>query len=354
VRDGARSGLSGRASAIGEGDTMKALICVMVAAGLALLPATGAMARIVDKDFHRAFEVQAGDRLRLHHGDGDVTVTPWDQDVIDVTVRYHADVKAVGIGDHSDFDVEFRQDGDVVTVMGIEGSTTGLYIVTSVSEYEYTYTIMAPSYVVIESTGDDGALEITGWKADIECRIDDGDIVLSDIENDRTEIYIEDGDARIDGMLSDLLLKGDDGTVNVRESAFSNAIFSVEDGDIRVVDSEGIFDVSIDDGDVIFGRVAADVVDVRGQDGDIDLDLIGEGGIQLSISADDGDVMVRLARGFSFDYLVTMDDGDVSVDLDGGTGIERDEHKVKGTVGDGSGMVRVRIADGDVLLTSGD
>jgi hypothetical protein len=112
--------------------------------------------------------------------------------------------------------------------------------------------------------------------------------------------------------------------------------------------------VSIDDGDVRFNRVASDVVDVRGQDGDIDLDLTGEGKIHLSVSADDGDVMLRLSRGFSFDYLVTMDDGDVTIDLDGDTNRDRGEHRVTGTVGGGDGMVRVRVADGDVLLTSGN
>jgi DUF4097 and DUF4098 domain-containing protein YvlB len=333
---------------------MRTLICLLVTALVALTPTATAIARIVDRDFHRSFDTGSGARLRLHHGDGDVTITPWEKDTIDISVRYHADVTAVGIGEHTDFDVEFHQDGDVVTVRGIEGSTKGLYIVTAVSEYEYTYTIMAPSYVVIESHGDDGSLSVTGWEADIECTIDDGDVNLSDIVNKKTEIYIEDGDVRIDGMSSDLILKGDDGAVNVRDSAFDTAILSIEDGDIRVIDSEGVFDVSLDDGDVMFGQVATDVVDVRGQDGDIDLDLTGEGAIQLSVSADDGDVVIRLSRGFSFDYLITMDDGDVSVDLDGGEATERDEHRVTGTVGGGEGMVRVRVADGDVLLLSGD
>ncbi|MCK4410155.1 MAG: hypothetical protein KAW67_08720, partial [Candidatus Eisenbacteria sp.] len=59
-----------------------------------------ASAREIDKDFHKTFDVSEGVVLRLDYDDGDVTITPWDQDVIDVVVRYHADVKAIGFGSH--------------------------------------------------------------------------------------------------------------------------------------------------------------------------------------------------------------------------------------------------------------
>ncbi|MBN2566279.1 MAG: DUF4097 family beta strand repeat protein [Candidatus Eisenbacteria bacterium] len=331
---------------------MRMLSCAVAVA--ALLLSTGASARLIDKDFHRTFDVAQGVRLELRHGDGDVTVNPWDSDVIDVAVRYHADVKALGIGVQPDFDVEFRQEGDVVTVTGIEGSATGLYLLTAVSDYEYTYDIHAPSYVIIESHGDDGDFSLTGWRADIECHIDDGDVELKDIANKRTEITVEDGDVRIDGMSSDFSVRGDDGTITVLRSKVENGSFVLEDGDVRVIDSEGDFDVSVDDGDVRFSRVGAKVVDVRGQDGDIDLDLTGQGKVEVSVMADDGDVMIRLSKGFSFEYLVTMDDGDVTVDFDGETVTERGDHRVAGKVGDGAGSVRVRVSDGDVILARGD
>jgi hypothetical protein len=314
---------------------MARILMCAVAAALVFSPMTAAHAKAIDKDSHQAFDVKEGARLILYHGDGDVTVTPWDSDVIDVTVRYHADVVSLGIGTQPGFDVEFAQDGDVVTVRGREGSAMGLYLVTATSQYEYTYAIKAPDYVVIESRGDDGNVE------------------LDDTINSRTEVAIEDGDVRIDGMSSDLSVRGEDGTVTVLRSKLANGLFELEDGDLRVVESEGAFDVAMDDGDVRFSRVSSRKVDVRGEDGDVDLDIEGAGEANVSVSLDDGDVMISLSRGLSFDYLVTMDDGDVSIDLEGGT-TERGEHRVSGKVGTGGGMVRVRVADGDVILASGD
>jgi hypothetical protein len=332
---------------------MRASICAVVAACLTLA-APVASAGVIDKDFHRAFDVEPGARLRLHHGDGEVTITPWDENVIDVKVRYHADVKAVGIGAKQDFDIEFDQDGDVVTVRGIEGSATGVYIVTRVIEYEYTYTIMAPSYVVIEATGDDGDVSVDGWRADIEWRMDDGDLEFSDIVNGKTALVVEDGDVRVESVESELTIRGDDGEVTISKSTLANCVLSLQDGDVVIIDSGGSFDVSLDDGDVTFSRVGASAVDIRGEDGDVRLDLAGSEEAQVTVSTDDGDVVVALPKGLSFEYLVTMDDGDVSIDLEGDVRVDTDEHRVSGRVGDGSGMIRVRVADGDVLLTSGD
>ncbi len=313
-----------------------------------------ASAREIDKDFHKTFDVSEGVVLRLDYDDGDVTITPWDQDVIDVVVRYHADVKAIGFGSHPDFDVEFRQTDDRVTVRGIEGSSSGVYFFRSMREYEYTYTIKAPSYVILDLTGDDGDLELSGWRADIECRVDDGDVQFTDVVNGNTEIWIEDGDVRLAQLSGDLVVRGDDGDVTVTNSTLSHALFALEDGDIRISDSKGNFDAALDDGDVTLSRVTASIVDVRGEDGSVDLDVTSDDDVHINVATDDGDVTIRLAGGLSFQYLVTMDDGRVDIDLDGNIETDSSEHRISGEVGTGGGLVRVSTADGDIQLTTAD
>jgi hypothetical protein len=330
---------------------MRLAFCVACVA--ALLVAAPAGAREIDKTFEKTFDVSEGAKLRLFHGDGDAVITPWDKDVIAVNVRYHADLTTVGFGTDPDFDVEFKQKGDVVTVRGIEGSSSGVFIVRTVREYEYTYTISAPSYVLLDLEGDDGDVDVSGWRADIRCRMDDGDVDLTDIDTALTDIAIEDGDIRIENLEGELLVRGDDGSVFVIGSSLSHARVENEDGDVKFTDSRGSFEVSVDDGDVTLSRVAADVVDVRGNDGGVDLDLLGEGEIHVNISVDDGDVVVRLAEGLSFDYLVTVDDGDVSVNLTDATETHHGNHRLSGSVRGGGGLVRVSGADGDVTLITG-
>lgn len=328
-----------------------ALATVVFAALFVCLPAA---ARVIDKDYHETFDAEQGTKLLLFHGDGDVTITPWDRDVIDVKVRYHAEVTSVGIGKEVDFSVDFKQTGDTIVVRGHEGGTAGIFFFRSMSEYAYTYTVSAPSYVILELRGDDGDVEVSGWRADIDCVLDDGDLDLDDVVAARVEIGIEDGDVRLTELTTNLDLRGDDGDVVISGGTFEHGLLSIEDGDIDVMDSAGDFEISVDDGDIDFARVAVANMDVRGNDGDVDLDVTIEPETHIAVSTDDGDVTMRLSGELSFDYLITMDDGDVDVYLDDATDTEADEHRVSGTVGAGEGNVRVRTSDGDVTILTGD
>ncbi len=333
---------------------MRTVIRIGVSCLLVVVACSPAFAREIDKDFHETFDVSEGVVLRLDYGDGDAAITPWDQDTIDVVVRYRADVTAIGFGTDPEFDVEFKQTDDRVTIRGKEGTSSGVYFFRSMHEYEYTYTIRAPSYVVLDLQGDDGDLQLSGWRADIECRVDDGDVTFTDVANGNTEIWIEDGDVRLAELSGDLVVRGDDGNITVTHSTLSHALFALEDGDIRISDSKGNFDAAIDDGDVTLSRVMASVVDVRGEDGSVDLDVTSDADIHINVATDDGDVTIRLGRGLSFQYLVTMDDGRVDIDLDGATETESSEHRVSGRVGTDGGLVRVSTADGNVELTAAD
>ena len=330
---------------------MTALVCAALAVMLAVHPAA---ARTIDKDYHESFDVKEGMKLLLFHGDGDVTITPWERDVVDVVVRYHAEVRSVGIGKEVAFTVEFEQTDDAVVVRGNEGGTAGIFFFLATNEYEYTYTISAPAYLELELRGDDGDVEISGWRADMDCALDDGDLSISDVEGGSVEVDLEDGDVHLVDVSGELAIRGDDGDVTLSGGEFGHALLSVEDGDIDVTDAAGTFEVTVDDGDVDFTRVATGNVDVRGNDGDVDLDVAIEPGASVNVSTDDGDVTMRLSGELSFEYLITMDDGDVDVYLDGATEMRSDDHRVSGVVGGGDGHVRVRTSDGDVTILTGD
>jgi hypothetical protein len=61
----------------------------------ALLLAVGssASAEKIDRRFHRVFDVQKGAQLVLHHGDGEVSITPWEKSAIDVEGRIGQDYR---------------------------------------------------------------------------------------------------------------------------------------------------------------------------------------------------------------------------------------------------------------------
>lgn len=322
-------------------------LSVLAAAGICVGPAS---AVTIDREYHESFDVHEGVRLDLRHGDGDVNITPWEKDIVDVTVRYFAEVKRLGFVEEADFYVDFDQTDDVVRVVGREKIGSGMVLFQSIKEHEYTYTISAPSYVTLELNGDDGDVRITGWRADIECSVDDGDVEVEDVVNTVTRIATEDGDISIHRAVGQLVVSGDDGDVVLSECRVATARISVQDGDVTATECEGDFRVSVDDGDVDLDQITAESVKVDAEDGSIAINLVGAGVIDLEVETDDGDITVSLGPGLSYAFVITMDDGDVSVDVPTVGEFEQGSHVVSGEVRGKEGRVHLSTADGNVVL----
>lgn len=306
-------------------------------------------AKEIDRDFHQSFEVGEGVRLDLRHGDGDVTIEPWDKDVIDVTVRYRADVARVGFGGDPDFDVEFTEGDDFVRVVG-RTTPVGPSVFLIVRRYEYSYTISAPPYVKLDIEGDDGDIEISGWRAEIDCMIDDGDVALRDVDSEMTRLSFEDGDISISGLSGDLRLSGDDGDVHMVDCLTPHAKIEVFDGDVTASRCRGEFSVEAEDGDVMLDLMQSSTVRVRVEDGDVDIELGDAEFGDIDVGTEDGDVAITLQQESSFSFLITMDDGDVRVEVPDRERFEESEHSVSGVIRGGRGYIRIRTEDGNVLL----
>lgn len=328
---------------------MNALALAVSALALVGFVSAPAAAVRIDRDFHESFDVAEGFHLSLHSGDGDVTVRPWDKNVVDVTVRYRADVVRVGLGEDPDFEAEFETGENSIRVIG-RMTPSGPAVFESMRVYEYVYEIKAPSYVRLEIAGDDGDIEISGWRSDIECSLSDGDVLLEDVVNSRTRVSFDDGDVTGMGVSGELRLSGEDGDVCLSGCTLVNSKIVLEDGDIDVSNSDGDFDVSVDDGDVSLGLLSARFVRVRAADGDVDIGISGGEVEDVDVSTDDGDVTVSMPSGGSYSFLVTVDDGHVRVNVPERDGYESDDHMVSGKVRGGRGSLRVRTSDGSVRI----
>ena len=295
-----------------------------------LLAAGPAAATEIEKDFHERFDVREGATLRLLHGEGEVSVEPWDESALDVTVRYRADFTKIGIGGTPDFDVEFRQDGGTVHVIGKEtgGSMIGFR---STTRYEYLYTVRAPAWLRLDLEGEDGNVRIRDWKAEVSARIEDGDV-------------------RIEGLQGNLDVEAEDGNVEVSRCRVGRARILVEDGRVRVADCEGAFDVRSEDGSVSLERVVAGEVAVRTEDGDVSLDLRKGSRPDVNVRAEDGSVRVTVERGVSAEFSIATDDGSIRVDLPGAERVRTGEHEASGAIGGGGGRIRISTKGGSVSL----
>lgn len=323
-----------------------ALVAVLI------LAAPMAFAKEIERDFHRSFEVGRGDRLHLAHGDGDVVIEPWERDVLDVEVRFHAEYTRIGLGGEVDFDVDFRQSGSTVHVVGRESGWASIGFFRYL-EHEYCYTVRAPSYLLLDLTGDDGDVEIRDWEGDVAIHVEDGDVDLAGIRSARVELRIDDGDVMIEGLEGRLTVEGEDGELRLSDCSLTESRIQLDDGDVLLSRCEGGVRIDVEDGDVVLERFLAHRLEVESDDGDVDLDLMRSGDLDVLVRTADGDVDVALERGSSAAFTIDTGDGSIQVDLPEAEDLSRRRGRASGRVGGGAGKLHVTTDDGRVVLHEG-
>ena len=304
----------------------------------------------INREFHQAFDVEPGMILKLKHGDGDVTITPWEQSSLDVQVRYRAKTNtAVGWSSKVDLDVDFSQEGNTIYVVGKEPSMVSLGI-SSFREFEYTYTIQAPSYLQLDLVGEDGDVAIEKWTGELQVNLEDGDVRLTSIRAPRTEILLEDGDLEISGLEGELLVVAEDGDLEIFDCKTAHGKIRVEDGDIDLERCSGSFELRADDGDIRLSRLAADEVDIRVADGSVDLTLLPSEALNLSVRSGDGDVDVSMDAAVSAAFSLETRDGKIRVNASSVENLLKERGRVSGILGDGNGNIHISSVDGDITL----
>ncbi|MEJ2085347.1 MAG: DUF4097 family beta strand repeat-containing protein [Acidobacteriota bacterium] len=308
------------------------------------------VAEEIDREFHETFQVEPGMRLQLYHGDGNVTITPWDQDNLDVLVRYRATVKKlVGWSKHDDLDVTFKHDGDTIKVVGTDPSMVSIGF-SAFKEYEYSYTVRAPSYLRLELIGDDGDVAISDWRADLELHSNDGDMRLTSIESQKTEIRLDDGDLEILGFAGELRVETADGDVEIRDCVSSRVEIQVQDGDVHLIDCRSDVEVRGDDGDIRLSKLRAEAVDIKTADGDVTLDLLPSENLDLDLRVADGDVVVEIDQAISAAFDLSTRDGRIRVDGAAIQDLQKTDRRATGRFGDGSGSIQISSSDGNITL----
>jgi len=321
-----------------------ASLCVLFA-----LVVVQAGAVTVDREFQETFDALEGDVISCRYGDGDVVVIPWDQETIDVNVRYHVDVRGFGIGEEPDFEIDMERVDNEIVIVGRETSVKAA-IVRIRNVHEYRYTIHAPPVVALELSGDDGDVTIDGWRSSVSVLADDGDVTVTDVETDRVRVSVEDGDIELSDTIGELRVSGDDGDVVLTNCAFPLAQLKLADGDVAASGCDGRLEISVDDGDIALFGVTGESIEIRGEDGDVRIEYGDVGAVDLDVTLDDGDVDVLFGAGLSATLLVTTEDGRLSVAGDEVTDLRVEEERAEAVVGGGEGRMRLRTADGSVTI----
>jgi len=295
---------------------MPALRAWAAAVGVASLAAGGCVVS-VDSQGHtareeRRFDVVGVPDVHLTTFDGSVEVRSWDRDEVLVEVEKRGptseavasiEVVAEQAGSRIQLEVRRPAGGTRVLGFGLHASRSARLIAT----------VPRRSNVVARSG--DGSIRIARVEGRLELRTSDGSIRGSELTGDLV-VHTSDGSVSLQEVAGALDLTTGDGGINVA-GLFERLNARTEDGSVTIRAEPG-------------SEMTAD----------------------WSIATGDGSVLLYLPRDFRAQLDAHTGDGRISSDLDvtftvTGT-IER--NTLRGSLGDGGNVLRVRTGDGTIRL----
>lgn len=267
--------------------------------------------QVVVRDEHR-FTVGAGAAVTLETFDGSVTVRSWDRPEVVVEVQKRGPDRETAEA----LEVTATQDGSQVRVEApaprVESEFVGIG---NVSGPSVSYEVSVPREVALTVNTRDGSIAVTGIEGAVDLRSGDGSIRAN----------------RIDGEL-----KANTG-----------------DGSVQIADASGAATIESGDGSIhLQGRV--DVVHARTRDGSVVIEA-DEGSAMKAdwdVTTGDGSIVLRVPRGFSAEIDAASSNGRVrgeAAGLDTSGGGE-DRERLRGRLGSGGHVVRLRSGDGSIRV----
>jgi len=302
------------------------------------------------KEYHESFDVQDGMQLRLNHGDGDVTINPWDQDVVKIDIIYHADHSGISGVRNDLFAVDFEKTGEVLHVVSQEKNTGNLGI-SSRKIIQYTYQIQAPEYLVLDLKGDDGNITVKHWRNNIECSLNDGNIYLTDIMSDEVYLRAEDGDIDIKKLSGKLYVWEEDGDLKIEELKSDQCSIEIEDGTCTIDEGYGNFTIRYNDGDVRMYGIKTQKTDIRGDDGDIEFELLKSENVDIYLQSKDGSTRLRMDPAISAELSIETNHGRINTRLSNETKAKEGKNWYKANLQDAQGKIIIRTHDGSVKVS---
>jgi len=245
---------------------------------------------MIEHHFNRTFDVGEGTRLVLEHEDGNVSITPWDKEILEAEIHYRAEVIR---GQAPEFHLETHQEANEVRISGRWQRTSTQPF--AVRELENRYTIRAPRHLDLEIGGEDGDVRIQGWSGRVTIQTEDGAVDIQDIESPSLQIRMEDGGLKL-------------------------------------------------------SRARVPEIKVKSEDGNLELELLRQDSLDCRIRGEDGRVRVRLEAGSSVRFSVSTDEGKIRVDHPEAADVSRGPQGVSGRIGGGTGRLDIATEDGAVVL----
>ena len=254
-------------------------------------------------------ELRRGDRVVLENLSGEITISGWDDDRLEVR------------GEERDESLAIRREGPIVRVVRADGRGR---------RHSVEATIRVPRWV---------ALEVGGPSLDVSVNGIDGGLRIGNVSGD---ILVRD----IGGSLD---IRAIDGEVFV-EDARGGVRASSQSEDVSVRGVTGPVEVHSGSGDIVLTDVRSMSVRAETQDGDIDFSGDISPGGEYDFFVHDGDALIAIPASSGAQVRVSTFDGEFQSEFP--VVVERFSagREFEFVLGDGGARLQIEVFDGEIRL----
>ncbi len=292
-----------------------------VIAGTVVLAAVSATGCVISVDSQsqiqrdeRKFDVTGTPRVRVITFDGAIEIQSWDRRQVLVEIEKRGATREAVEG----LQVRAEQDGNTIEVEVKRPRTETLTAFALHRSASAKLIVSVPAHTDVYARSADGSIRIDRVSGHVELRTGDGSIRASDISGDLT--------------------------------------LNSGDGSITVNDAEGRLDLETGDGGV---QVAGRLTSVKLHTGDGSVVYRVQPGTTMSddweISTNDGSVSMYMPEEFDAELDAHTGDGTIWNDLKvagaaAGEAGEASHRSLRGRIGDGGRLLKIRTGDGSIRL----
>lgn len=261
-----------------------------------------------DYSFKESYKVSTPVQLDLASSDGSLNIIPSSGNEVQVFYIVRKAGKLLKIDRHKleeEFIVETESSSNSVKISIKDKLQNRAFNFNS--QISVGFKVYVPKETMCNLVTSDGDIAIAGLNGNQKLKTSDGSIELTGISGNITG-RTSDGDVRIKKIKGDVDIQTSDGTIEL-ESVGGDVVASTSDGNIRLSSVKGDIAVKTSDGYIDFkeisgsfkastsdGNIRGNVVDLRKEltlrtsDGNIDVTLPGQIGLDLDIKAESIDV----------------------------------------------------------------
>lgn len=275
------------------------------------------------KSISKTFDVNKDARLEVYNKFGDINVTTWDKNRIEIDVTIT--VKGNDLDDVEDsldkISVDFEASSSLVTARTRIGSKNGwsIWKKRKNKSYKINYTIKMPISNDVDLNNDYGRISLDELEGKAEISCDYGEIEIGDLKGEGSEISLDycksssiesmrDGDISVDysslsvDEATDIDLSTDYSTVTFGE--VKTLDFSADYGGVRVDNAVSV-NGSGDYSGLKFGNITKKLT-VSADYGSIRVKNLANGFELVDINSEFASIKIGIESGTSFDFIVDL------------------------------------------------